>query len=67
MTFEAFKSDDGRYRWRLRDADGQILAVKPGKVMLPAGSAEKTRRSRAAVQRVLARIASADVAQATKA
>lgn len=54
MTFEVIKAGDGSYRWRLRGADGRVVRLEPGKVMLPAGSAQKTRKARAAVQRALA-------------
>lgn len=54
MTFEVFKADDGKFRWRLRDADGEVVRLpRPGKMKVPGTAAEK-RRSRAAMQQVLA-------------
>lgn len=29
MTFEFFADDQGRYRWRLRHASGEVLADAP--------------------------------------
>lgn len=54
MTFEVVKADDGKFRWRLRDANGDIVQLpRPGKMKVP-GTAAQKRRSQAAVQHVLA-------------
>ena len=55
MTFEAFRDQDGTYKWRLRDEKGRIVKLpKPGKIMLPPMSAAERRRYRDGVQKVLA-------------
>ncbi len=55
MTFEAFKDEDGTYKWRLRDDKGRIVKVPPrGKATFPPMSAAERRRYRAAMQKVLA-------------
>ena len=59
MKFEAFKAQDGSYRWRLLDTGGRPLKITPGKVMLPRGSAKQQRASRDAVQNALAKLAQA--------
>lgn len=54
MKFEVFRANDGKYSWRLREANGRIVKVTPGKIMLPPSTAAEKRRSQAAVQHALA-------------
>lgn len=61
MKFEAFKAEDGTFRWHLRDERGNVVSVKLGKVMLPRTSAGERQRYRQAMQDTLAKIASGAV------
>lgn len=56
MKFEAFKTKDGKFRWHVRDANGRIVSVRPGKVKLPPASREERRRVRSATDKILRRI-----------
>lgn len=50
MTFEVFRTAKGEYRWRLRDEKGEVVSVKPGKIMLPKQSPAQKRVYKRAVQ-----------------
>jgi len=42
MKFETYKSQDGEFRWRLREEGGRIVELKPGKIKgLPASPSKK--------------------------
>jgi hypothetical protein len=64
MKFEAFKSKDGKFRWHVRDSNGQIVPVRAGKVKLPPVSREEAQRVRSATDKVLRRIADQEAKQA---
>lgn len=55
MKVEVIKRPGRIPQWRLRDAGGQIVPLKPGKVFLPRSTPDENRRIRAAVDRVLTR------------
>lgn len=57
MTFEAFRSGDGSYKWRLRNEDGTVVKrPRLGHIHLPSDPAREE-RSRKAVQAALAELA----------
>lgn len=62
MKFETYRTDTGRYRWRVRDDEGKIVPIKPGRIMGLKGSPEAEKRSREAVQLILKRRSEADAA-----
>jgi hypothetical protein len=61
MTFEVFKSKDGTFRWHLREANGRIVELRPGKIKLPPTTSKENRRVREAAQHVLSVIAAESV------
>ena len=54
--FEAFKSEDGKYRWRFIDR-GRIVGVPPGRIHVAPLSGRKRDSVEKALDRVLAGIA----------
>lgn len=58
MAIEAYKGEDGTYHWRLRDENGEIVKFRPGRIHFPPDP-EAEKRSRAAVQQVLEKLAKA--------
>lgn len=55
MKVEVIKRPGRIPHWRLRDADGQIIPLNPGKVFLPRSTPDENRRVRDAVDGVLTR------------
>lgn len=60
MKFEAFKAEDGKFRWHLRNRDGSVVPMRAGRVMLPPTSAREAQRLRKAMQTVLQRMATSN-------
>lgn len=56
MEMEVIKQPGRKPRWRLRDEQGHIVPLRPGRVFLPSTPVEN-RRIRDAVDEVLTRMA----------
>lgn len=50
MKFETYKTARGDVRWRLREANGRLVSVKPGKIMGLGHSKSKDLTSKKAVE-----------------
>ena len=57
MKFEAFKGANGKFHWRIRDSNGQVVSFRAGKVMTPPATAKEKRRARTAVNQTLSELA----------
>lgn len=55
--FQAFQGEDGQYRWRLLDPEGNVVPVKPGRIKLPPTSRQERDRVARTVDQTLARMA----------
>jgi len=55
MKFETYEAAPGQYRWRLRNEAGEIISLRPGKIM-GLGSAADMKAAELAVNMSLARL-----------
>lgn len=57
MKFETYETAPGNYRWRLRDEKGEIVSVRPGKIMGLKASSKQKAVSERVVNEALKRLA----------
>ena len=55
VEFQAFRSDEGEYRWRLVE-NGRVVRIRPGRIHLPPMPARQRKSVEAALDGVLARM-----------
>lgn len=54
--FQAFRAEDGKYRWRLVE-NGRAVSIRPGRIRIAGLSGRKKKSVEAALDRALAKMA----------